>query len=93
MKIYFNDEFKHFLYGGDYNPEQWADTKEIWDEDMRLFKLANCNEMTVGVFSWSMLEPKEDEYDFSFLDEILTKIYSSFVELFSLYFAKICISS
>lgn len=77
MKKYFNDKFKHFLYGGDYNPEQWTDTKEIWDEDMRLFKLANCNEMTVGIFSWSVLEPKEDEYDFSFLDEILTKIYKT----------------
>ena len=26
------------LYGGDYNPEQWPE--EIWEEDMRLFKLA-----------------------------------------------------
>ena len=24
------------LHGGDYNPDQWKATPEIWDEDMRL---------------------------------------------------------
>ena len=66
--------FPHLLHGADYNPEQWIHDKSVWDEDMRLMKLANCNEMTVGVFSWSMLEPREGEYDFSFLDEIIEKI-------------------
>lgn len=73
-KIYLNKNFPHFLHGGDYNPEQWTDTKEIWDEDMRLMRKANCNEMTVGVFSWSTLEPEEGKFDFSFLDEIIAKI-------------------
>jgi beta-galactosidase len=41
---------------------------------MRLMKLANCNEMSVGIFSWAKLEPQEGEYDFSFLDEIIEKI-------------------
>lgn len=77
MKKYISDSFRHFLHGGDYNPEQWIDTKEIWDEDMRLMQLAGCNEMSVGIFSWSVLEPKENEYDFSFLDEILDKIYNA----------------
>ena len=76
-KKYISDTFRHFLHGGDYNPEQWIDTKEIWDEDMRLMQLAGCNEMSVGIFSWSTLEPKENEYDFSFLEEILDKIYSA----------------
>ena len=76
-KKYISSSFTHFLHGGDYNPEQWIDTKEIWDEDMRLMKLAGCNEMSVGIFSWSTLEPKENEYDFSFLDEILDKIYTA----------------
>ena len=50
-KIYLNKDFPHFLHGGDYNPEQWMDDKSVWDEDMRLMNKANCNEMTVGVFS------------------------------------------
>ena len=77
MKQYMNENFKHFLHGGDYSPEQWIDTPEIWDEDMRLMKLANCNEMSVGIFSWAKLEPAEGEYDFSFLDTILDKIYAA----------------
>lgn len=68
------DTYPHFLHGADYNPEQWLDTPEIWDEDMRLMKLANCNEMSVGIFSWAKLEPREGEYDFSFLDTIIEKI-------------------
>ena len=77
MKKLLFESFPHFLHGGDYNPEQWIDTKEIWDEDMRLMKLANCNEMSVGIFSWSTLEPREGEYDFSFLEEILDKIHAA----------------
>ena len=74
MKNHPCDTFPHFIHGADYNPEQWIFDKSIWDEDMRLMKLANCNEMSVGIFSWSMLEPREGEYDFSFLDEIIAKI-------------------
>ena len=33
--------FNRILYGGDYNPNQWP--REIWDEDMRLFKQAGIN--------------------------------------------------
>ena len=77
MKKYVNDKFPHFVHGADYNPEQWISDKSIWDEDMRLMGLANCNELTVGIFSWSMLEPEEGKYDFSFLDEIIDKIYGN----------------
>ena len=41
------------LYGGDYNPEQWPE--EIWKEDMRLFKLAHIDVVTLNVFSWVKL--------------------------------------
>lgn len=77
MKECLFNNFPHVLHGADYNPEQWLETKEVWDEDMRLMKIANCNEMTVGIFSWSTLEPEEGKYDFSFLDEIIEKIYKN----------------
>lgn len=77
MKKYVNEKFPHFVHGADYNPEQWIRDKSIWNEDMRLMKLAGCNEMTVGIFSWSKLEPEEGRYDFSFLDEIIDKIYAN----------------
>jgi len=57
------------LHGGDYNPDQWP--PEIWREDMRLMKLANCNAMSVGIFAWSRLEPREGQFDFSWLDTVM----------------------
>lgn len=74
---FINEAFPYFIHGADYNPEQWIDDKSVWDADMELMKKANCNEMSVGIFSWAMLEPREGEFDFSFLDEILDKIYAN----------------
>lgn len=67
----------YIIHGGDYNPDQWIRTPEIWDEDMRLMKKAGINSATVGIFSWSVLEPDEGVYDFSFLDTILDKMHEN----------------
>ena len=64
----------HFLHGGDYNPEQWKDTPEIWDEDMRLLKLSSCNVVSIGIFSWVSLEPSEGHFNFSWMDKIMDKL-------------------
>lgn len=63
--------WKHdkIAYGGDYNPEQWP--REVWDEDMRMFKEAGIDTLTLNVFSWATIQPSEDVYDFSKLDEIV----------------------
>ena len=74
---YINPRFPHMIHGGDYNPEQWLHDKSIWDKDMELMTKANVNELTVGIFSWAVLEPREGEFDFSFLDEIIDKIYAN----------------
>lgn len=69
-----NKKCPHLLHGGDYNPDQWIRTPEIWDEDMRLIRLAGCNAMTVGIFSWSALEPEEGRFEFGWLDTIMDKL-------------------
>ena len=56
------------FYGGDYNPDQWPE--EVWQEDMRLFKLAGINIITLPVFSWARLQPSEETYNFEWLDKI-----------------------
>ncbi len=71
MKYKFSEKYPHFLHGGDYNPDQWRDMPEILDDDMRLIAEANCNTMSLGIFSWTMLEPKEGKYDFSFMDKMM----------------------
>ncbi|MDR1867343.1 MAG: beta-galactosidase [Treponema sp.] len=64
--------FPHMLHGGDYNPEQWIKWKDtIWKEDMRLAQAAYINTVSVGIFSWSTLEPHEGEFHFEWLDEVL----------------------
>ena len=64
--------FNRILYGGDYNPNQWP--REIWTEDMRMFRDAHINSATVNVFSWAKLQPSENQYDFSELDDIIAML-------------------
>ena len=61
-----------FLHGGDYNPEQWINEKDtIWKIDMEMAKKAGINTLSVGIFSWSMLEPREGEFHFEWMDEVM----------------------
>ncbi|MBT3294831.1 MAG: beta-galactosidase [Verrucomicrobia bacterium] len=69
-----NPKCTHMLHGGDYNPDQWIRTPEIWDEDMRLMTLSGCNAMSVCIFSWSALEPAEGAFEFGWLDTIMDKL-------------------
>ncbi|WP_131501665.1 beta-galactosidase [Lactobacillus crispatus] len=61
-----------FLYGGDYNPDQW--TEETWPEDIKVFKKVDLNSATINIFSWAVLEPREGVYDFSKLDKIVQEL-------------------
>ena len=70
-----NPKAPYIWYGGDYNPDQWPE--EIWKEDMRLFKKAGINIVTLPVFSWAKLQPSEDEYRFEWLDKILDMVYEN----------------
>ncbi|MER5183060.1 beta-galactosidase [Streptomyces sp. NPDC002896] len=56
-------------YGGDYNPEQWS--ADTWREDIRLMREAGVNLVTVGVFSWGLLEPRPGVFEFGWLDEVM----------------------
>ena len=59
-------------FGGDYNPEQWP--ADVRLEDLGLMKEAGVNLLSVGIFSWALLEPREGEYDFAWLDEVLDNL-------------------
>ncbi|MFJ9344941.1 beta-galactosidase [Streptomyces sp. NPDC101237] len=63
------------VYGGDYNPEQWPE--EVWDEDVRLMREAGVNMVSVGIFSWALLEPSEGVHDFSRTDRILGLLHEN----------------
>ncbi|MEU9971986.1 beta-galactosidase [Streptomyces sp. NPDC051014] len=63
------------VYGGDYNPEQWPE--EVWAEDVRLMREAGVNMVSVGIFSWALLEPSEGVFDFSRTDRILGLLHEN----------------
>lgn len=59
-------------FGGDHNPEQWPE--EVRVQDMGLMRQAGVNLVTLGVFSWALLEPREGEFDFAGLDRELDRL-------------------
>lgn len=70
------------LHGADYNPEQWEKYPEVLEEDIRLMKLANCNVMSVGIFSWAKLEPEEGTYNFEWMDRLLDTFHQNGIYAF-----------
>lgn len=73
------DKLQSFVYGGDYNPEQW--TKEYWEEDIRLMQKAGVNMVSVGIFSWARLQRDEDTFDFSWMDTILDMLHEGGIKV------------
>jgi beta-galactosidase len=63
------DALPHIAFGGDYNPDQWPE--EVWREDVRLMKQAGVNLVSLGIFSWSRLEPSDGQFDFEWFDSVM----------------------
>lgn len=59
--------------GADYNPEQWPE--HVWAEDVARMQQAGVTFATVGVFSWSLLEPSPGVYTFDWLDRVLDLLH------------------
>ncbi|MFD9391442.1 beta-galactosidase [Streptomyces sp. NPDC060000] len=62
-------------FGGDYNPEQWPES--VWQDDVRLMREAGVTMMSVGIFSWALLEPSPGEYDFGWLDRVIGLLHDN----------------
>ena len=60
-------------FGGDYNPEQWPE--EVWAEDMALMREAGVTMVSVGIFSWALLEPSPGVHEFGWLDRLLDLLH------------------
>ncbi len=68
-------KYDRYLHGGDYNPEQWLDRPDILKKDIEYFKKAHINTVSLGIFSWAVLEPEEGKYNFDWLEEIINNLY------------------
>ncbi|MCE0537225.1 beta-galactosidase [Kineosporia rhizophila] len=62
-------------FGGDYNPEQWPE--EVWAEDLELMRRAGVNLVSIGIFSWGLLEPRPGEFDFGWLDRVIEGLHGA----------------
>lgn len=62
-------------YGGDYNPEQWP--RETWTEDVALMREAGVTLVSIGIFSWALIEVAEGEFDFAWLDELIDLLHAN----------------
>lgn len=60
-------------FGADYNPEQWQ--RETWPRDIEQMVTLGVNLVSLGVFSWSLIEPREGEYEFEWLDEVVEHLH------------------
>jgi len=66
-------------FGGDYNPEQWPEA--VWAEDVALMREACVNLVSIGIFSWALLEPREGEYDFGWLDRLVALLHDNAIRI------------
>ncbi|MBO4877771.1 MAG: beta-galactosidase [Ruminococcus sp.] len=57
------------IIGVDYYPEQCDRT--LWEHDIITMAQTGVKVVRLGEFSWSRLEPREGDYDFEWLDEIM----------------------
>ncbi|WP_062211076.1 beta-galactosidase [Streptomyces sp. NBRC 109706] len=70
---------RRLAFGGDYNPEQWSE--EVWAEDVALMREAGVNLVSLGIFSWARLEPREGEYDFGWLDRVIELLHEGGIRI------------
>lgn len=61
-------------YGVQYYPEHWP--RERWEIDADMMQAAGVNTVRMGEFAWSALEPREGEYQFDWMNEAISLLYS-----------------
>ena len=62
------------IYGGDSKHDQWSE--DIWLEDARLMQEAGVNLVSLGIFSWSKMQPSAHEFDFDWLDRLMDLLHA-----------------
>ena len=68
------------LHGGDYNPEQWLKRPDILEKDIDMLEESGCNVVSLGIFSWSTLEPEEGVFHFGCRRSLINFIKEVFLQ-------------
>lgn len=64
--------------GAAYYPELW-DMDEV-DKDIAKCKELGLNVLRIGEFAWGKMEPQEGKFDFSWLKEVVDKLYQAGID-------------
>lgn len=70
------------LHGADYNPDQWRGQEALLAEDIDLMKKAGVTSASVGIFSWTALEPEPGIFTFRWLDETMDRFARAGLKVF-----------
>ncbi|MBO0609312.1 beta-galactosidase [Myceligenerans salitolerans] len=70
-----NDGLDGLAFGGDYNPEQWPDDVRL--EDIELMREAGVNIVSLAIFAWATIEPREGEFDWAWLDTTMDRLHAA----------------
>ena len=62
-------------YGADYNPEQFDDA--TFARDLELMRQAQVNLVSLGIFSWTRLEPSEGNYRLDWLEQLIDRLWQA----------------
>lgn len=74
-----NDRLTGLGFGGDYNPEQWPDDVRL--EDVELMRAAGVNLLSVAIFGWAAIEPREGELDWRWLDDTMDRLHAAGIQV------------
>ena len=61
--------------GAAYYPELWDSQEQ--EKDIARMKEMGLNAVRIGEFAWDRMEPREGEFDFGWLKDIVEKLYNS----------------
>ena len=67
------------MHGAAYYPEVWPE--EFIQDDIQKMKAVGLNTMRIGEFAWSRMEPKEGEFDFSWLIHVMDRLYAAGIDV------------
>lgn len=65
---------KQLHFGVDYYPEHWE--RERWKVDAELMQKMGIQMVRMAEFSWHKLQPREDVFEFEWLDEVISLLGS-----------------
>lgn len=64
---------ERILYGADYNPDQWLHDPAVLRADIELMKRVGATSASIGIFSWTALEPEPGVFTFDWLDATMDR--------------------